>query len=156
MKNVYTLKCTQLAPEYKENKEIIEYEDTLEKYESVTSEEYIRSRKRLTDRICSAALPDRLPYNYCIERDDKEQKGTVYMTSAFATKLATLAYGLSEWLLEYYAGTRCFARLNFDNCDALTDVQALPIANHVLNEEEGDLYDATWKRYAKTLFRKRA
>ena len=38
MKNVYTLKCTQLAPEYKENKEIIEYEDTLEKYESVTSE----------------------------------------------------------------------------------------------------------------------
>lgn len=106
MKNVYTLKCTQLAPEYKENKEIIEYEDTLEKYESVTSEEYIRSRKRLTDRICSAALPDRLPYNYCIERDDKEQKGTVYMTSAFATKLATLAYGLSEWLLEYYAGTR--------------------------------------------------
>lgn len=45
MKNVYTLKCTQLAPEYKENKEIIEYEDTLEKYESVTSEEYIRSRK---------------------------------------------------------------------------------------------------------------
>lgn len=108
MKNVYTLKCTQLAPEYKENKEIIEYEDTLEKYESVTSEEYIRSRKRLTDRICSAALPDRLPYNYCIERDDKEQKGTVYMTSAFATKLATLAYGLSEWLLEYYAGTRCF------------------------------------------------
>ena len=93
MKNVYTLKCTQLAPEYKENKEIIEYEDTLEKYESVTSEEYIRSRKRLTDRICSAALPDRLPYNYCIERDDKEQKGTVYMTSAFATKLATLAYG---------------------------------------------------------------
>ena len=46
------------------------------------------------------------------------------MTSAFATKLATLAYGLSEWLLEYYAGTRCFARLNFDNCDALTDVQA--------------------------------
>lgn len=87
MKNVYTLKCTQLAPEYKENKEIIEYEDTLEKYESVTSEKYIRSRKRLTDRICSAALPDRLPYNYCIERDDKEQKGTVYMTSAFATKL---------------------------------------------------------------------
>lgn len=78
MENVYTLKCTQLAPEYKENKEIIEYEDTLEKYESVTSEEYIRSRKRLTDRICSAALPDRLPYNYCIERDDKEQKGTVY------------------------------------------------------------------------------
>lgn len=150
MKNVYTLKCTQLAPEYKENKEIIEYEDTLEKYESVTSEEYIRSRKRLTDRICSAALPDRLPYNYCIERDDKEQKGTVYMTSAFATKLATLAYGLSEWLLEYYAGTRCFARLNFDNCDALTDVQALPIANHVLNEEEGDLYDVTWKRYAET------
>lgn len=75
MENVYTLKCTQLAPEYKENKEIIEYEDTLEKYESVTSEEYIRSRKRLTDRICSAALPDRLPYNYCIERDDKEQKG---------------------------------------------------------------------------------
>lgn len=66
MENVYTLKCTQLAPEYKENKEIIEYEDTLEKYESVTSEEYIRSRKRLTDRICSAALPDRLPYNYCI------------------------------------------------------------------------------------------
>lgn len=61
------------------------------------------------------------------------------MTSAFATKLATLACGLSEWLLEYYAGTRCFARLNFDNCDALTDVQALPIANHVLNEEEGDL-----------------
>lgn len=57
MENVYTLKCTQLAPEYKENKEIIEYEDTLEKYESVTSEEYIRSRKRLTDRICSAALP---------------------------------------------------------------------------------------------------
>lgn len=51
MENVYTLKCTQLAPEYKENKEIIEYEDTLEKYESVTSEEYIRSRKRLTDRI---------------------------------------------------------------------------------------------------------
>lgn len=82
MKNVYTLKCTQHAPEYKENKEIIEYEDTLEKYESVTSEEYIRSRKRLTDRICSAALPDRLPYNYCIERDDKEQKGTVYMTGA--------------------------------------------------------------------------
>lgn len=150
MKNVYTLKCTQLAPEYKENKEIIEYEDTLEKYESVTSEEYIRSRKRLTDRICSAALPDRLPYNYCIERDDKEQKGTVYMTSAFATKLATLAYGLSEWLLEYYAGTRCFARLNFDNCDVLTDVQVLPIANHVLNEEEGDLYDVTWKRYAET------
>ena len=31
MKNVYTLKCTQHAPEYKENKEIIEYEDTLEK-----------------------------------------------------------------------------------------------------------------------------
>lgn len=150
MKNVYILKCTQHAPEYKENKEIIEYEDTLEKYESVTSEEYIRSRKRLTDRICSAALPDRLPYNYCIERDDKEQKGTVYMTGAFATKLATLAYGLSEWLLEYYAGTRCFARLNFDNCDALTDVQTLPIANHVLNEEEGDLYDVTWKRYAET------
>lgn len=72
------------------------------------------------------------------------------MTSAFATKLATLAYGLSEWLLEYYAGTRCFARLNFDNCDALTDVQVLPIANHVLNEEEGDLYDVTWKRYAET------
>lgn len=65
-KNVYTLKCTQLAPEYKENKEIIEYEDTLEKYESVTSEEYIRSRKRLTDRICSAALPDRLPYKLCL------------------------------------------------------------------------------------------
>lgn len=61
-----------------------------------------------------------------------------------------MAYGLSEWLLEYYAGTRCFARLNFDNCDALTDVQALPIANHVLNEEEGDLYDVTWKRYAET------
>lgn len=150
MKNVYTLKCTQHAPEYKENKEIIEYEDTLEKYESVTSEEYIRSRKRLTDRICSAALPDKLPYNYCIERDDKEQKGTVYMTGAFATKLAALAYGLSEWLLEYYAGTMCFIHLDFDNCDALTDVQVLPIANHVLNEEEGDLYDVTWKRYAET------
>lgn len=26
----------------------------------------------------------------------------------------------------------------------------MPIANHVLNEEEGDLYDVTWKRYAET------
>lgn len=75
MKNVYTLKCTQLAPEYKENKEIIEYEDTLEKYESVTSEEYIRSRKRLTDRICSAALPDRLPYNYSLSAMTKSRRG---------------------------------------------------------------------------------
>lgn len=98
MENVYTLKCTQLAPEYKENKEIIEYEDTLEKYESVTSEEYIRSRKRLTDRICSAALPDRLPYNYCIERDDKEQKGTVYMTSAFANETG------EHWLMGCLSG----------------------------------------------------
>ena len=29
-------------------------------------------------------------------------------------------------------------------------MQALPIANHVLNEAEGDLYDVTWKRYAET------
>ena len=141
------IKCTQLSPERVE--EEIGYEDTLEKFESVTSGEYIKTHKELTDSMLSTALADKLPYNYCIERNGEKQKGTVYMTSAFATKLATLAYGLSEWLLEYYAGTRCFARLNFDNCDALTDVQALPIANHVLNEEEGDLYDVTWKRYAE-------
>ena len=32
----------------------------------------------------------------------------------------------------------------------MTDVQVLPIANCVLNKEEGDLYDATWKRYIET------
>lgn len=75
MENVYTLKCTQLAPEYKENKEIIEHEDTLEKYESVTSEEYIRSRKRLTDRICSAALPDRLHTTIALSAMTKSKRG---------------------------------------------------------------------------------
>lgn len=94
MQNVYFIKCTQLNPTHEEK--TIGYEDTLEKFESVTSEEYIKAHKNFADEICSAALADRLPYNYCIERNDKEQKGTVYMTSAFATKLATLAYGLSE------------------------------------------------------------
>ena len=145
MKNVYSIKCTQLTPTHEE--ETIGYEDTLEKFESVTSEEYIKAHKNFTDGICSAALADRLPYNYCIERCGKEQKGMVYLTDSFATKLAALAYGVSEWLLEYYAGTRCFAHLSFDDCDTMTDVQVLPIANCVLNKEEGDLYDATWKRY---------
>ena len=148
MKNVYSIKCTQLTPTHEE--ETIGYEDTLEKFESVTSEEYIKAHKNFTDGICSAALADRLPYNYCIERCGKEQKGMVYLTDSFATKLAALAYGVSEWLLEYYAGTRCFAHLSFDDCDTMTDVQVLPIANCVLNKEEGDLYDATWKRYIET------
>lgn len=148
MKNVYIIKCTQVTPTHKE--ETVGYEDTLEKFESVTSEEYIKEHKNFADGICSAALADRLPYNYCIERCGKEQKGTVYLTDSFATKLAALAYGVSEWLLEYYAGTRCFAQLNFDDCDTMTDVQVLPIANCVLNKEEGDLYDATWKRYIET------
>ena len=74
----------------------------------------------------------------------------VYLTDSFATKLAALAYGVSEWLLEYYAGTRCFAHLSFDDCDTMTDVQVLPIANCVLNKEEGGLYDTTWKRYIET------
>lgn len=148
MKNVYIIKCTQVAPTHKE--ETVGYEDTLEKFESVTSEEYIKEHKNFADGICSAALADRLPYNYCIERCGKKQKGTVYLTDSFATKLAALAYGVSEWLLEYYAGTRCFAHLNFDDCDTMTDVQVLPIANCVLNKEEGDLYDATWKRYVET------
>lgn len=148
MKNVYFIKCTQLNPTHEEK--TIGYEDTLEKFESVTSEEYIKAHKNFADGICSATLADRLPYNYCIERCGKEQKGMVYLTDSFATKLAALAYGVSEWLLEYYTGTRCFAHLSFDDCDTMTDVQVLPIANHVLNEEEGGLYDATWKRYAET------
>lgn len=76
MKNVYSIKCTQLTPTHEE--ETIGYEDTLEKFESVTSEEYIKAHKNFTDGICSAALADRLPYNYCIERCGKEQKGMVY------------------------------------------------------------------------------
>lgn len=91
MKNVYSIKCTQLTPTHEE--ETIGYEDTLEKFESVTSEEYIKAHKNFTDGICSAALADRLPYNYCIERCGKEQKGMVYLTDSFATKLAALAYG---------------------------------------------------------------
>ena len=75
MKNVYSIKCTQLTTTHEE--ETIGYEDTLEKFESVTSEEYIKAHKNFTDGICSAALADRLPYNYCIERCGKEQKGMV-------------------------------------------------------------------------------
>lgn len=56
MKNVYTLKCTQLAPEYKENKEIIEYEDTLEKYESVTWKRYAETAAK--DLVPKEGLSD--------------------------------------------------------------------------------------------------
>ena len=51
MKNVYSIKCTQLTPTHEE--ETIGYEDTLEKFESVTSEEYIKAHKNFTDGICS-------------------------------------------------------------------------------------------------------
>ena len=43
MKNVYFIKCTQLNPTHEEK--TIGYEDTLEKFESVTSEEYIKAHK---------------------------------------------------------------------------------------------------------------
>lgn len=43
MKNVYSIKCTQLTPTREE--ETIGYEDTLEKFESVISEEYIKAHK---------------------------------------------------------------------------------------------------------------
>ena len=76
MKNVYSIKCTQLTPTHEE--ETIGYEDTLEKFESVTSEEYIKAHKNFTDGICSAALADRLPYNYCIERQRAERYGIPY------------------------------------------------------------------------------
>ena len=81
MKNVYFIKCTQLNPTHEEK--TIGYEDTLEKFESVTSEEYIKAHKNFADGICSATLADRLPYNYCIERCGKEQKGMVYLTQSW-------------------------------------------------------------------------
>lgn len=148
MKSLICFRCKQLAPGNEEK--TILYEDTLEMHESVTSAEYLETHKNITDGILSAAIDDRLPYNYCIERCGKEHKGTVYMTRDFATKLAGLAYGLSEWLLEYYNATVCFTCFSFDDCDAMTDEQVLPLANSVLNKEEGVLYDATWKRYIET------
>ena len=61
--------------------------------------------------------------------------------------LASLAHGFSEWLVEYYCGTKSFAYIHFEDCDDLSDIQILPIANEVLNKEEGPLYDVTWRRY---------
>lgn len=56
MKNVYSIKCTQLTPTHEE--ETIGYEDTLEKFESVTSEEWfiIRGVSRLFETIVLGGL----------------------------------------------------------------------------------------------------
>lgn len=145
MKSVFTLTHEQVSHEHKTS--AIKFEDTFDKYESVTSGEYPEKFKRRINAICSLAMAKRLPYNYCIERNGREKTGAVFLSSDFAATLASLAHGLSEWLVEYYCGTKSFAHIDFENCDDLSDFQLLSIANDVLNEEKGPLYDVTWKRY---------
>lgn len=145
MKSVFSITNEQLSTEHKIN--TIKFEDTFDKYESVTSGEYPEKFKRRINAICSLAMAKRLPYNYCIERNGGKKTGTVFLSSDFASTLASLAHGLSEWLVEYYCGTKSFAYIHFADFDDLSDIQILPIANEVLNKEEGPLYDVTWRRY---------